>query len=314
MATADVLEKLLVSHNRTKTVWDMEDDEVNDSLKWLLRRGTISGHFDSRELLLLLVQRFDFALLDLSLANQYRLAPGVVDPTLESKMTKRAQKILNKKPGASLVRALVRRTKIAADRLSKVGMPRDDSLVVEAAISETGELRCAYCGYHFLETDIRESLRESAGLDSSNLADAILPGRISDVWKPVQTQTKKGGVQLWTALEIEHRVPKAALGEDTIANLTVACRWCNWGKRAYQSFAEALPSLLAISLVELQGGWATGHIARAFYVAVNRNRACRTCGSTASNTELTVIATDPFAGLRRPFEAHSICYPCKSIE
>ncbi len=312
VALVDILERLVVSHDRSNTVLEMEDDEVNDAVQWLLRRGTALGYFDSREVLLLLAQRFDFALLDLSLAKQYRNAPSIVEPALESKVAARAQSILDEEPGSRLVSALVRRTKNAADRLSNVGMPKgDEALVVGAAVRASGELRCAYCGYHFRESDVRQPLRESAGLDSDILAAALHPGRNSDEWKPVRTKTKNGKVQCWTHLEIEHRVPKAALGENTPENLTVACSWCNTGKKTFQSFAEAFPSLLAESLVTMHGTWATRHIARAFYVVVNRNGTCDTCGTTASDAELTVLASDPVAGLRRPFEAHAICYDCK---
>jgi hypothetical protein len=310
MTAIAALERLLVSRDRAKTVGELDLNEINIAIEWFLRRGTELGYFDNRELLLLLAQRFDFALVDLTLADEYRTAPSLVEPVLESRVMTLTRAILGEVPGARLVSDLIRRTKVAARRLDNVGAPRDDVSVVEAAVRVTGELRCAYCGYHFRENDVRQSLLDQARLDSSSLAPALHPKRQADRWKPVSTKTKKGEERAWTGLEIDHRVPEAALGENVPENLAIACTWCNRGKRMYQSFAEAIPSLLAVSLGGLPDELATELIARAFYAVVNRSRVCMTCGATPLDAELTVVATHPLAGLRRPFEAHPICYSC----
>jgi 5-methylcytosine-specific restriction endonuclease McrA len=311
MTSLSAFDQLVGSCDRARAVREITDADVVSLLDRLLERGRVLGCVDERELLLLLVQRFDFALLDLQLADRYRRTPNLVEPVLEDRIREGARAILDEEPSADLVGILVRRTMTAAQRLDNIGTPRDDAVILEAAVGDNGQLRCAYCGYHFLETDVRPSLRNSVRLDDMEFAKSIHHRRGADAWKPVRSKTTRGDIQSWTELQIEHRVPDAALGENTRENLTVACKWCNRGKRAYQSYAEALPSLLAVSLGKLHLPWALDHVARAFYTVVNREGSCAKCSAQATHRELTVEGNAAPAGLRRPFEVRTACYECR---
>lgn len=311
LAPLSEFDLLVASGERARIVRQLGDDSVSTLVDRLLARGRVLGYVDERELLLLLVQRFGFALLDIELADQYRIAPNVVEAVLEDRVRTKARAVLACEPSDELVGFLVRRTRAGARRLDNVGTPRDDAVVLEAAVGENGQLRCAYCGYHFLVTDVRQGLRDSLKLDEIEFAASIDPRRAADAWKPLSSKTKKGQSQHWTELEIEHRVPTAALGENTRENLTVSCRWCNRGKRAYQSYAEALPSLIAVSLSSLHLPWAVDHVARAFYIVVNRTGSCATCHVEATERELTVESRAGSMGIRRPFEVRPVCYDCR---
>lgn len=311
MTSLSAFDQIVGSCDRARVVRELTDADVAAVLDRLLKRGRVLGYVDERELLLLLVQRFDFALLDLRLAEQYRRTPNLVEPVLEDRIRERTLAILGEEPSADLAGILVRRTKAAARSLDNIGTPRDDAVILEAAVGENGQLRCSYCGYHFLETDIRPNLRHSAKLDEVEFATSIHPRRAADAWKPVWSKTKRGEAQVWTELQIEHRVPSTALGENTRENLTVACKWCNRGKRAYQSYAEALPTLLAVSLSALHLPWAIDHVARAFYTVVNREGSCAKCLAQTTERELTVQCSVALGGLRRPFEVRPACYECR---
>ncbi len=265
---------------------------------------------DPGELLLLLVQRFDFALFDLDLADRYRLAPAITEGELEPVLAALALRVLGAESSPGYLATLVRRTRVAARRLDNIGDPVNEANVLDTAIRDDGSLRCAYCGYQFRLQDVRESLLVQISPELIDWATEISPGRARDQWKPVRTVNRQGAPHTWTDLEIEHCVPEVALGPSTSDNLTIACRWCNQGKAMYRSFAEIAPGNVAVSLSSIHTPWSLWYVQRAFYAAVTRASECETCRATPASVELTVRPQQQRAGLRAPAWPAVVCYHC----
>ena len=135
------------------------------------------------------------------------------------------------------------------------------------------------------------------------------PRRITDVLKPVTSRGGKGLTQRWTELEIEHVVPRAALGSGSQDNLVVACRWCNSGKNVFRSFAEEHPVLLAHAFASLRETASTQSLARAFFCVLNRSRQCDKCDRGPDDVELTIRAGTRH-GWRKAFMLGTRCYDC----
>ena len=312
MTPTEVFEALAIATDRAGALRSIDATDARAAVEFLLDRAAAIGIADLGELLLLIVQRFDFALVDLELADRYRLAPSITESQMEPELATLARSLLGTEPSPSYLEALVRRTRIAARRLENRGDPVDEASVVEGAVGNDGSLRCAYCGYHFMLEDVREKLLNQVSPERFTWATTISAARLRDPWKPVRTTNRQGEVHPWTTLEIEHRVPEVALGPSSSDNLTIACRWCNQGKTMFRSYAEIVPGNLAVCLSSLHEEWSLRYVQRAFYAAVTRAGRCEACGSTARQQELTVRARQVRAGLRAPAWPSVLCYACQS--
>jgi hypothetical protein len=207
----------------------------------------------------------------------------------------------------SLVRHLVQRHRTAAARVEGFRSYSVES-VVSRAVDRCEVLRCCYCGYNFTEVDLPlDCVGMVLGRNPAALAPCVHPKRLRDWVKPVE-QVFEDRQWSCTKLEIDHVVPRASLGDDSDANLVVSCAWCNRGKSAYRSHAEAAPLLNAIAYSKLEG-WTSGPSAYAFYAILDRERSCAVCGADAGRAELTVRPESRF-GLRRIGECATTCYSC----
>jgi hypothetical protein len=158
-------------------------------------------------------------------------------------------------------------------------------------------LRCNCCGYHFRRCDLSASrwrLVERSGLElSKEMSDA----RRSD---PIKT----AGL---TALEVDHKIPRAGWGPTDVSNLQALCRLCNQGKMIFENGGEAVSVLAA-------AGYSLNHTAfyapnmTIFYSCiVMAERKCANCGVTSRDAELTV---KPDGEWFTPWTSKVLCYEC----
>lgn len=88
-----------------------------------------------------------------------------------------------------------------------------------------------------------------------------------------------------TEPEVDHVKPVSGLGDNSIGNLQLLCRLCNWGKGfglVPTALEEYRFAALPIAAIERY------HRSRCFYYVVSRDRKCQICGSEGTSVELTV--------------------------
>jgi 5-methylcytosine-specific restriction endonuclease McrA len=88
-----------------------------------------------------------------------------------------------------------------------------------------------------------------------------------------------------TEAEVDHIKPVSGLGDNSLKNLQLLCRLCNWGK-GFGLVPSALEEyrFAALPLASIE----RYHRSRCFYYVVSRDRKCQVCGSESNSLELTV--------------------------
>lgn len=305
----EIVIELLIAKDRTRAARELTHDEVARITDYLVHRCVENGSYSRQEILLILLKRLEVQLTDLDAANDYIAAPSVIEPTLPARAENLAKRILGVVT-PQLNELIVQRTVLAAKALRNNSSRREDEEALARHIRENQLVRCAYCGYPFVEDDIKRAdfvdiIRDGQGL----LADTLDPRRINDICKPHISQTRNGGYFRWTSLEIEHVVPQCFLGAGTHDNLAISCSLCNRGKWYWHTWAEALPAATSEAFTKLGPGWGVFNDARAFFVVASRDGACNTCGRGPSECEITIRPSSRFA-LRNPSRLRAFCYDC----
>jgi hypothetical protein len=178
-----------------------------------------------------------------------------------------------------------------------VGSGSLQALFARIARSGSDKLRCKSCGYHFRAADMgamRKRLIESVGLEFSQ---GIILERLSD---PIKTP-------LFTALEIDHIIPRVGWGSSDASNLQVLCQLCNQGKLIFESGFECI-SLIAASSYSLNFGMDYLPNRTVFYASMSMNDSrCMLCETTAQESELTIV---PRSHWFTPWTVDVVCYHC----
>lgn len=284
---------------------------VDEAVEQVLSVGRLGGESVRLSVVHVLVRALEtFLLADDKLLNIARYRTAFIG-TEEEIIRNRLREILHVDPPASVVTHFRKcLTGSAAASPAKTSPNREtERQVLMSTIAEhpQKQLRCAICGYHFTENDIkgagrREICEESGG----QLADAKHPRRLDDELKPRE----------YTRLELDHVVPELGLGWTEKDNLQVLCQFCNNGRLAFRRSLEPLSTLVAGSLGVFPSGRNHSITRQAASVAAiaQSGGICSNCHKTSNDVELTVRLRTCEEGSRLwfvPWNVEVVCYECK---
>ena len=234
--------------------------------------------------------------------------------TADEYISRRVAEILGVQPSAEVVTYLRQclTSRAASDaRGEKVGVIGFvEQHVLERALGEhpRRELRCAVCGYHFLEEDTgsrTDFLRERGAV----FARTREPGRLEDFLKP----------RAYTQLELDHIVPEEGFGWSDADNVQVTCQFCNRGRLIYRRSLEPLSTMIAGSLGAHPPKRSHRMPRQIAMVAclLESDGSCTICNASRANGELTVQLRDNRGGSRvwfLPWNLEAVCYQCRRPE
>jgi hypothetical protein len=184
----------------------------------------------------------------------------------------------------------------------------EDAVDAAIARSDSREIRCFWCGYHFCDRDVGASRRDTIERLNGVLAKYPNQKRIADRLKPASVKSKS-----LCELTIDHVTPEAGLGWTEHDNLAVLCSFCNGAKLIYRSPFEPISTVVAASLQavpELRGHSLPRQLA--VWAAIASQQSCSACQRTVKEVELTVDAPSESTG-RRWLVAGDVpvkCYDC----
>ena len=257
-------------------------DEV---LECLLAISILGGKRPRLALIQVLLRGLETYLLSDNRMLEISRYPDVYLGREEEHIRGRVQELLGVHPPYGLVRHLRNCLTSGAATRPSGGKWKASPSVVEELMKATvakhprRELRCAVCGYHFLELNLGTERLDIARNVGAVFGQSSEPKRDVDELKPRE----------YSSLEVDHVVPEWGFGWSDTDNLQLTCGFCNWGKMIFRRPFEALSTAYAGALSAFPQGKGNSPPRQVVVVGAIRNAMgrCTKCAVSTEDRELS---------------------------
>lgn len=309
-----ILIEILTSEDRGARMQALTDEEASNVAAFVLDCIHRQSPFSARDRLAIYLPVMEASLYSYELIQKYHNMPTIMESRLEGEVTRHIQEKLNvrSRQCGELSVHIARKIRLAAHNTREI--PKPEYARFANRLSESGELRCEYCGYHFRWQDLSAKLRQHLTMASDEpaalVSHAISPVRLTDEYKPA-TSVFDDKTILWTEAHVDHRNPIAWFGEGSADNLILACRWCNLGKSSSRSWPELISYVHMNVFSRPFDMWAIPFLQASSFVVICRDRKCVSCNRGPTVVELAAKPlTDGTIQPRIPGDCAAKCYHC----